>query len=79
MTDKNTPNLGDIKGSSPSRQELNEARKGLEDSWHFDTRAILKSQAPDPATGATIFPIFKGGARFTAVVCFCETLLNCYL
>lgn len=59
MSDKNIPNLGDIKGSSPSRQELNEARKGLEDNWHFETRAILKGQSPDPATGATIFPIYQ--------------------
>lgn len=42
-----------------TRIELNEARKELEDSWGFETRCILKGQSPDPATGATIFPIYQ--------------------
>lgn len=45
--------------NNPSREELNKQRHELENSWHFETRSILKSQAPDPATGATIFPIYQ--------------------
>ena len=45
--------------STYSRVELNEINKSLEDSWSFETRAILKSQAADPATGSTIFPIYQ--------------------
>lgn len=45
--------------SSYSRVELNEIKKPLEDSWAFETRAILKGQAPDPATGSTIFPLYQ--------------------
>lgn len=42
-----------------TRVELDQSRKELEDSWGFETRAILKAQAPDPATGSTIFPIYQ--------------------
>lgn len=42
-----------------NRKELDKSREELEDSWGFETRAILKSQAPDPATGATVFPIYQ--------------------
>jgi cystathionine gamma-lyase len=42
-----------------TRQELNQAQKELENTWGFETRAILVGQAPDPATGATIFPIYQ--------------------
>ena len=30
-----------------------------EENWGFETRAILKGQKADPATGATIFPIYQ--------------------
>ncbi len=42
-----------------SRIELNKAQKNLEKDWGFETRSILVGQAPDPATGATIFPIYQ--------------------
>lgn len=42
-----------------TREKLNKAQKELEKSWAFETRAILAGQAPDPATGATIFPIYQ--------------------
>jgi len=42
-----------------TRIELNKAQKELEKSWGFETRSILAGQAPDPATGATIFPIYQ--------------------
>ncbi len=42
-----------------TRIELDKSRKELEDSWGFETRSILKAQSPDPATGATIFPIYQ--------------------
>jgi len=42
-----------------TRQELNKSQKKLECTWGFETRAILVGQAPDPATGATIFPIYQ--------------------
>ncbi|MDA0772198.1 MAG: PLP-dependent aspartate aminotransferase family protein [Cyanobacteria bacterium] len=42
-----------------TRVELNEAQKKLEKNWGFETRSILVGQAPDPATGATIFPIYQ--------------------
>lgn len=42
-----------------TREELNKAQKELEKSWGFETRAILAGQAPDPATGSTIFPIYQ--------------------
>jgi len=45
--------------NSPSRVQLNKEREQLEESWGFETRAILRGQAPDPATGATIFPIYQ--------------------
>lgn len=47
------------KSDYKTRQELNQAQKKLEQSWHFETRAILTGQAPDPATGATVFPIYQ--------------------
>lgn len=42
-----------------TRVELNKAQKELEKDWGFETRSILVGQAPDPATGATIFPIYQ--------------------
>lgn len=42
-----------------TRQELNQSQKSLEKTWGFETRSILVGQAPDPATGATIFPIYQ--------------------
>lgn len=42
-----------------TRKELQEAQKSLEQNWGFETRSILVGQAPDPATGATIFPIYQ--------------------
>ncbi len=42
-----------------TRKELQEAQKPLEASWGFETRSILVGQAPDPATGATTFPIYQ--------------------
>lgn len=45
--------------SSYSRVEINELKKELEESWAFETRAILRGQSPDPATGSTIFPIYQ--------------------
>lgn len=42
-----------------TRNELNQSKKALEETWGFETRAILSAQAPDPATGATIFPIYQ--------------------
>lgn len=42
-----------------TRVELNEAQKKLEKTWGFETRSILVGQAPDPATGSTIFPIYQ--------------------
>jgi len=42
-----------------TRQELNASQKELEKTWAFETRAILVGQAPDPATGSTIFPIYQ--------------------
>ena len=30
-----------------------------EEQWGFETKAILKGQAPDPSTGATILPIYQ--------------------
>ena len=45
--------------SSHSRAEQNEIKKPLEESWAFETRAILRAQSPDPATGSTIYPIYQ--------------------
>ncbi len=42
-----------------TRKELQEAQKSLEQTWGFETRSILVGQAPDPATGATTFPIYQ--------------------
>jgi cystathionine beta-lyase len=42
-----------------TRVELNKERENFEKDWKFETRAILKGQAADPATGATIFPIYQ--------------------
>jgi cystathionine gamma-lyase len=42
-----------------NRKDLDKSREHLEASWRFETRAILKAQAPDPATGATVFPIYQ--------------------
>lgn len=42
-----------------TRVDLNKSREELENSWGFETRAILKGQSPDPATGSTIFPIYQ--------------------
>ena len=42
-----------------TRKELQEAQKPLEAKWGFETRSILVGQAPDPATGATAFPIYQ--------------------
>jgi cystathionine beta-lyase/cystathionine gamma-synthase len=42
-----------------SRVDLSQAQKPLEKNWGFETRSILVGQAPDPATGATIFPIYQ--------------------
>ena len=36
-----------------------QAQKNIEKTWGFETRSILVGQAPDPATGATIFPIYQ--------------------
>lgn len=44
---------------NPSRTELSESKKALEESWQFETRAILRGQSADPATGATVFPIYQ--------------------
>jgi len=42
-----------------TRVELNKAQQELEKTWGFETRSILVGQAPDPATGSTIFPIYQ--------------------
>lgn len=42
-----------------TRIELNKSQKSKEADWGFETRSILVGQAPDPATGATIFPIYQ--------------------
>lgn len=47
------------KSDYKTRDELNKAQKDQEKNWAFETRAILAAQAPDPATGATIFPIYQ--------------------
>lgn len=48
-----------MKEPNLNRNELNNLKKDLEKTWAFETRAILTAQAPDPATGATIFPIYQ--------------------
>ncbi len=47
------------KADYKTRDELNQALEAQEKTWGFETRAILAAQAPDPATGATIFPIYQ--------------------
>ncbi len=42
-----------------TREELNQSQKSYEKTWGFETRSILVGQAPDPATGSTIFPIYQ--------------------
>lgn len=42
-----------------TREALSEAQKSIEQAWSFETRAVLSGQAPDPATGSTIFPIYQ--------------------
>lgn len=42
-----------------TRIDLNKAQKEQEKSWGFETRSILVAQAPDPATGATVLPIYQ--------------------